>query len=378
MSDLKFKVIFNGKIKDGYSKEKLGKSLCRFLKIDPKNYEKLFDGRNYALKKQLSEEQAKQIKKKLLSIGIISSIAVEQAKVDTNAEIKTSKKNVVESKFWQERFDILDSLPKTNSILSLSKTKEFKALDNKSSRKITFNLLAFFFGTFYYFFKGMWEKGIVIAFLSVTYAFMLSIVEEALEIQFYSAIYWAVPASITAVTATFDYYKKVSENQRIWPALKILNNKATLVSMATISILTSILPTLDISPINYNNSINSVKNGYLDYNKATTVGHAFDNWSSCKKKNWSEFTTKNKINIVEFKCITDFGNVVEKDLWGKDKVYIEKAIIFQFTLNHDGSFQINSIDYSNTPLDGEKTEFSATSFFDLKGWLYIVYSNSDI
>jgi hypothetical protein len=61
-----------------------------------------------------------------------------------------------------------------------------------------------------------------------------------------------------------------------------------------------------------------------------------------------------------------------------DKIYTEKSLTFQFTLNYDDSFQINSINYSDTLQSGEKEEGSATVIFGIQYWLYLVYSNSGI
>lgn len=374
MSDLKFKVIFEGKIKDGVNKNKIGKSLCNFLKINPKHTDKLFDGRSYAIKKQLSEEQAQRVKQKLLSIGIISSVVADEPKKVHKIETQVETSHKIKSTFWRERFEILDSLPQVSSIFSLGKTQEFKSLDKKSSHKVMFNVYAFIFGVFYYFFKGMWEKGIIILFISMAYTLSLSIFEEALEFQIYSALYWVIPSSIIAIIATFDYYKKVSENQRIWPALHSLNNKLILIAMVLIVILLCIFPFLDITQASYDRTIAKVKNGFLDYNETTTVGHAFDNWSHCNKSKWSKFTTKNKVNVVEFECITNVGKMMEIG----DKIYTEKSLTFQFTLNYDDSFQINSINYSDTLQSGEKEEGSATVIFGIQYWLYLVYSNSGI
>ncbi|WP_289106530.1 DUF2628 domain-containing protein [uncultured Pseudoalteromonas sp.] len=373
MSDLKFKVVFKGKINDGVSKEKVGKSLCHFLKINPKHHDKLFDGRSYAIKKQLSEEQAQRVKQKLLSIGIISSVVADESQKAHKVETQLETNHKIKSTFWRERFEILDSLPQVSSIFSLGKTQEFKSLDKKSSHKVMFNIYAFIFGAFYYFFKGMWEKGIIILFISMTYTFSLSIIEEVFEFQIYSAIYWVVPSSIIAVIATFDYYKKVSENQRIWPALHSLNKKFILIPIVLISILLCIFPFIDITPASYDRTIAKVKNGFLDYNETTTVGHAFDNWSRCNKSKWSKFLTKNKVNVVEFECITNAGKLMKLG----DTIYTEKSLTFQFTLNYDDSFQINSINYSDTLQSGEKKEGSATVIFGIQYWLYLVYSNSD-
>jgi len=63
----------------------------------------------------------------------------------------------------------------------------------------------------------------------------------------------------------------------------------------------TLLATLMISGCNSSN-IDKVKNGIMDFDKSITVSQAFDNWKSCSNSKWSEFTTDNGKNIVEFTC----------------------------------------------------------------------------
>jgi len=49
-------------------------------------------------------------------------------------------------------------------------------------------------------------------------------------------------------------------------------------------------------------NIEKVKNGVMNFDKSITIGQAFDNWNSCKNKEWNEFTTDNQKQIVKFTC----------------------------------------------------------------------------
>lgn len=52
----------------------------------------------------------------------------------------------------------------------------------------------------------------------------------------------------------------------------------------------------------YADNIDLVKDSIMRFDKSITVGQAFDNWENCKDKNWTEFQTNNKKQIVEFTC----------------------------------------------------------------------------
>lgn len=109
--------------------------------------------------------------------------------------------------------------------------------------------------------------------------------------------------------------------------------------------------------------IDKVKDGVLDFNKTITVGQALDKWSSCENKDWKTFSTDNGIKVVEFTChhkLNDFfiklKSIVPKKV-GKDPIYLDvvnNLSTFQFTLNKDDTFQINTVETQNTWADGSK------------------------
>lgn len=106
------------------------------------------------------------------------------------------------------------------------------------------------------------------------------------------------------------------------------------------------------------NNIDTVKNGVLKYNKTITVGQALDNYEDCETSDWKEFETKNGANIVNFTCnvkgvsswIEEAQQELQKPDWAatlraiKDGRMDLKSITktYQFTINKDDSFQLNS------------------------------------
>jgi len=118
--------------------------------------------------------------------------------------------------------------------------------------------------------------------------------------------------------------------------------------------------------------INQVKNGAVDFDKTVTVGQALDYWKSCMSRDWSSFKKNNGATVVEFNCqhhALDYMKEVEKFLSGREKksphINIKSLTqTFQFTLNLDGSFQLDNVKvylrwkdnvvFSNPSPDAEK------------------------
>ncbi len=72
-----YKVLFKGQIIEEKNKDKLGVLLARFLNMQESETEQLFNGKSYALKKNLELDKAEQIQSKLASQGIITNIVKE-------------------------------------------------------------------------------------------------------------------------------------------------------------------------------------------------------------------------------------------------------------------------------------------------------------
>jgi hypothetical protein len=91
------------------------------------------------------------------------------------------------------------------------KLKQLKELNFSERMKIVFNFWAYFFTFFYYIYKRMWKKGIVLALISIVIA---SIVEFFIPSS--SKTLWIISSTLFATRANIDLYKKHKLNQNGW------------------------------------------------------------------------------------------------------------------------------------------------------------------
>jgi hypothetical protein len=94
--------------------------------------------------------------------------------------------------------------------------------------------------------------------------------------------------------------------------------------------------------------IDLVQNGIMNINRTLTVGEAFNSWSECEKSDWNKLESDNGVNLVEFKCtvksvpqMMDYTRVAYGEQPCLNLVGIEKQ--FQWSINKDGSFQLNDV-----------------------------------
>lgn len=74
----KYKLIFSGQIKPDKQKDVLGRFLCKFLNISESNIDKLFSGRSFALRSNLSQQNVYELQAKLEQAGILTNVIREQ------------------------------------------------------------------------------------------------------------------------------------------------------------------------------------------------------------------------------------------------------------------------------------------------------------
>ena len=75
----RYKLIFDGQIKEGKDKQLIGTFLCKFLKISESNKDKLFSGRTYSLRNNLNQQQANELHAKLEQAGILTKVIREKS-----------------------------------------------------------------------------------------------------------------------------------------------------------------------------------------------------------------------------------------------------------------------------------------------------------
>ena len=110
---------------------------------------------------------------------------------------------------WKTKFMLME---KAGGV----KMPQHKALSTGERMKISFNVLAFLFGPFYYLAKGMWKKAITLFVVSVAIVVILEIALEMAGLgRFGKALTYGV-AAVYAVRANIDYYKKMVLGQNGW------------------------------------------------------------------------------------------------------------------------------------------------------------------
>lgn len=127
---------------------------------------------------------------------------------------------------WKTKFDILHRIGADDQFIykAMSST-EYKGLSFKEKNKISFNILAFLFGPFYYFSKTMWAKGAVIIGVTWVLAALLTLVEAVMGVALPAVIYWIPSAVICAQLANYDYFRKVIHGEKMWSGLPDILSK---------------------------------------------------------------------------------------------------------------------------------------------------------
>jgi len=158
------------------------------------------------------------------------------------------------SQRWKDKFQLLESIGANSK--SMQKTiscTEFKQLSFAKKIKIQFNLLAFLFGPFYYYIKGLTLK----ADLFLALNFLLSSIVLGWAVIFdivlplKTELYISLGvAGLCSNYANFDYYRLIKNNEKMWSGLpEIFNSQVATKSILILSILSFTLFTY-MSPSN--------------------------------------------------------------------------------------------------------------------------------
>lgn len=130
---------------------------------------------------------------------------------------------------------------------------------------------------------------------------------------------------------------------------------------------TLLIVSVVIALVGCESDLDSVKNGVMEFNQTTTLGKVLDNWKSCEQRNWEEFETDNGVKVVQFSCyhkITQYMSKAKSLLSQEEQAEADHLDItsnvqtFQFTMNQDGSFQIDNVQVKITWKDGKSFEDS--------------------
>lgn len=88
--------------------------------------------------------------------------------------------------------------------------------------------------------------------------------------------------------------------------------------------------------------ISLVKNGYINIDKSTTVGQAFDKYKYFKQVTWSKTKTDNGRRIVEVRGEYDVNKIMTELTGGTKPMYDKREMVVQFVINKDNTFEIAS------------------------------------
>lgn len=130
------------------------------------------------------------------------------------------------SEAWKTKFDILQKIGADEQfIYKAMGSPEYKGLSFREKNNISFSILAFFFGPFYYFSKAMWAKGAVILGATWVLAALLTLVESVVGVALPTVIYWIPSAVICAQLANYDYFRNVMHGEKVWRGLPNIFSK---------------------------------------------------------------------------------------------------------------------------------------------------------
>ena len=137
------------------------------------------------------------------------------------------------SKTWQQRFDIYDRYATPNgSAATDTQSDAYRQLTRQERRKVSLGILPFFFGAFYYLFKGMWHKASLLFALALSLAALLAVLEVGFEFEAPATVLGIPLGILCAFFAHYDYYKHVTYNEKVWPGLPALFHRTGFVIAA--------------------------------------------------------------------------------------------------------------------------------------------------
>jgi len=133
---------------------------------------------------------------------------------------------------WKKKFELLEKAGEFNGVTY----ENYKSLSFKERQKIGFNLIAFIFGPFYYFYKKMWAKGGALFGLIILINVILTIIEMAIGTSFSTIIYQVPGAVICASLANYDFYRFKVHKETMWSKFSFFKDTASIIAFPVISL----------------------------------------------------------------------------------------------------------------------------------------------
>lgn len=76
-------------------------------------------------------------------------------------------------------------------------------------RKVRWNLLAFVFWPFYYFYLGIWKKGAVMVSIATVSVLVVTFLLDGFGLDRFIKVAWMLPGVFFCMRANVDYYRKM-------------------------------------------------------------------------------------------------------------------------------------------------------------------------
>ena len=112
---------------------------------------------------------------------------------------------------WRLRFDFFDAYGLPSS--SPQAKAAYRALSFGQKLRLTSNILAFFFGPFYFMVKGMWRKGLALLALALTAGAVMVLLDVSQSIE---RGIGAAFGALAMTTANYAYYLHVVRRSESW------------------------------------------------------------------------------------------------------------------------------------------------------------------
>ena len=111
---------------------------------------------------------------------------------------------------------ILDAIEKAGGL-----KMNVKELSSKERGKVVFSVWAFLLGILYYFYQGMWKKGLVLLAASMVIQ-IISMFTIELIFPAFSSVAWIITAVIFSTRAPINLYSTYRLNDDSWNPIKDL------------------------------------------------------------------------------------------------------------------------------------------------------------
>lgn len=141
---------------------------------------------------------------------------------------------------WKDRFERFDKAEPYGG-LSYKYPSELKLLDKHS-------LWGFLFGPFYYLYKGLYTKGLLLFSLIFTYCLVLSAISYLFDISINDKIFSIPGEVVCAMFVNRDLYMLHKRSEAVWPQLKLFESRIATAIVMVASLSSLLYFVIEIEP----------------------------------------------------------------------------------------------------------------------------------